>query len=183
MIHWPEMQPQLSDSRLCLRPVVRSDAPVMFAYINGDPEIMEFTTVPDDYSIETAENAVEIWDKSFANKEAMQFAITLADDTMIGHVSLHAVNFFDHHAEVGYIMNRDYRGQGIAPAAVELVADYAFAIGFRRLNAFVIEGNPASERVLHKAGFHREAVLAKYMTTRGGEQVNGLLYAKISADG
>ncbi|MFJ3877434.1 GNAT family N-acetyltransferase [Streptomyces sp. NPDC090077] len=57
------------------------------------------------------------------------------------------------HGRVSYILREDVWGLGYATAAVLLLADFAAAAGFASLGAKHHPGNPASGRVLAKAGF------------------------------
>lgn len=62
-------------------------------------------------------------------------------------------------AEIGYWLGHAYWGRGIMTEAVGAFADHLLADrGFVRLEAPVFEINPASARVLEKAGFERESV-------------------------
>ena len=62
-------------------------------------------------------------------------------------------------AEVGYWLGQAHWGRGIMSEAVRAFSDHLIARrGYLRLEAPVFETNPASARVLEKAGFHREAV-------------------------
>ncbi|MEY4322374.1 MAG: hypothetical protein RL410_155 [Actinomycetota bacterium] len=180
MIQWPETQPDLSEDEITLRAFRPDDAEVMFAYVSGDPEIIEFTTVPDPYVIEDAHKAIERWTTGFADKDCMQYAITINGGQPIGHVTLFAVDLFDHHVEIGYLLSAGARGQGLMARCVELLSDYAFAIGFRRVHARTMIENIASAKTLLKAGFEQEAVLKNYMTKRNGEQTDALLFAKFA---
>ena len=70
--------------------------------------------------------------------------------------------------EIGYWLGESYWGRGIVSQAVKLVTAYAFR-RYKpvRLQAGVSSWNIASARVLKKAGFKREAVLKRYISTRG----------------
>jgi len=62
-------------------------------------------------------------------------------------------------AEIGYWLGHAYWGRGIMSEAVRAFSDHLIARrGFLRLEAPVFETNPASARVLEKAGFERESV-------------------------
>lgn len=179
MIFWPEVQPVLQDGNLTLRPTTFEDASAMYEYIVGDMEIATFTTVPVDYTPELANAAIELWAEGFENKTLMQNAICIDDGPIIGQVSLQAVDLRDHHAEIGYLLNAAYRGQGIMTRAVSLLCDYAFGIGFRRIGAFAMERNISSIRILEKNGFSKEAVLRNYITELDNTQTDAVLYSKI----
>lgn len=179
MIVWPEIQPVLQDGDLTLRPTTIEDAPVMYDYIAGDVEISTFTTVPADYTLEMAHDAIERWSVGYQEKTVMQNAICINDGPIIGQVSLQSIDLRDHHAEIGYLLNKDFRGHGIMARAVSLLCDYAFGIGFRRLGAFAMPRNVGSIRTLEKNGFIQEAVLRNYITEVDDTQTDAILFSKI----
>jgi RimJ/RimL family protein N-acetyltransferase len=180
MIIWPEIQPILQDGNLTLRPPAPEDAGIMYDYILGDVEISTFTTVPADYTMQMAHDAIERWTNGYAEKTVMQNAICLDEGQIIGQISLQSIDLRDHHAEIGYLLNAEYRGQGIMTRAISLLCDYAFGIGFRRLGAFAMPRNFGSVRALEKNGFEREAVLRNYITELDGTQSDAVLFSKIN---
>lgn len=64
-------------------------------------------------------------------------------------------------AEVGYWLGRPFWGQGIATAALRALTTHAFdaEAELRRLYAVPFSSNPASARVLEKAGYRHEGTL------------------------
>ena len=83
------------------------------------------------------------------------------EDTFVGVGSLipqkheHRIN-----AEIGYWVGEPYWGNGYATVAVKLLTQYAFKeLDVLRLYAYVYSYNPASMRVLEKAGFQKEAII------------------------
>jgi RimJ/RimL family protein N-acetyltransferase len=86
-------------------------------------------------------------------------------------------DIYRHSAEVGYWLGEAAWGRGLATLALRAFCDYAFAtFDLRRLWAGVFSWNPASCRVLEKAGFcfegrQRDAV------TKDGQVLDLLLYA------
>ena len=179
MINWPEIQPVLQDGSLTLRPTAPDDAVAMYNYIAGDTDIATFTTVPADYTMEMAHEAIERWTTGYTEKTAMQNAICINDGPIIGQVSLQNIDFRDHHAEIGYLLNAEFRGQGIMTRAVSLLCDYAFGIGFRRLGAFAMARNLGSLRTLEKNGFAQEGILRNYITELDDTQTDAILFSKI----
>ncbi|KAL5211159.1 hypothetical protein ABZP36_006782 [Zizania latifolia] len=86
-------------------------------------------------------------------------------------------------AELGYVLARAHWGKGVATAAVKRVVATVFAEveGLERVEALVDVRNAASQRVLEKAGFRREAVMRKYCVLKG--QVKDMvMYSFISTD-
>jgi RimJ/RimL family protein N-acetyltransferase len=82
-------------------------------------------------------------------------------------------------AEVGYWVGVEHWGRGIATAAVSRICRYAFEdLGLLRVFATPIAWNPASSRVLEKAGFQREGTM-RSACIKDGKVVDMLLYAKV----
>jgi [ribosomal protein S5]-alanine N-acetyltransferase len=82
-------------------------------------------------------------------------------------------------AQFGYWLGEPFWGRGIATAAASALAHRIGEEGlFARLEAHVFEWNPASMRVLDKAGFTREAVL-RCAATKDGRLINTVLYARV----
>lgn len=71
-------------------------------------------------------------------------------------------------AELGYALGRAYWGRGYATEAVATLVDHARALGVVRLEAFSFVDNPASARVLEKAGFAFLGVIERSYPARGG---------------
>jgi RimJ/RimL family protein N-acetyltransferase len=86
------------------------------------------------------------------------------DGVVIGTVSLYVVNGMGQpgmpertEAELGYIFDPAYGGQGYATEAVTAMVAYAFdQLGVRRITAGCFAGNVASVRILEKVGMRRE---------------------------
>uniref|UniRef100_A0A7N0UI82 N-acetyltransferase domain-containing protein n=1 Tax=Kalanchoe fedtschenkoi TaxID=63787 RepID=A0A7N0UI82_KALFE len=72
-------------------------------------------------------------------------------------------------AELGYALSADHWGKGVATEAVKMVVSNVFqeVKGLDRVEGLVYADNKASQRVLEKAGFHKEGVLRKYFYVKG----------------
>jgi ribosomal-protein-serine acetyltransferase len=88
------------------------------------------------------------------------FAITRTDSAaFLGRVGLDQISARGT-ANVGYWVRTGQTGQGIATAAVRLMARFGFEdLGLRRLELLVAVDNVASRRVAEKAGAKFEGVL------------------------
>ncbi len=83
-----------------------------------------------------------------------------------------------HTATLGYWLGEDFWGRGIMPEAVAAFTDFCFEnFPLRRISAEVFASNPASARVLEKAGFVFEGRL-KNNVIKDGKLLDSLLYAK-----
>lgn len=83
-------------------------------------------------------------------------------------------------AEIGYWLGRDAWGRGIATEAVRAVTEHGFeAFGLVRVFAAVFANNPASGRVLEKAGYELEGRL-RSSVVKDGILMDSLLYARVA---
>ena len=112
-------------------------------------------------------------------KPETTFAITI-DDEVIGGIGFTIQNDVGHRsAEIGYWLGEEFWGRGIATEALSAVTEHAFSTyDLCRIYAHVFEWNPASARVLEKAGYELEGRLRKSVT-KDGRTIDRLMYAII----
>lgn len=80
-------------------------------------------------------------------------------------------------AEIGYLLNKAYWGQGFIPEALNAVLNLAFTdLKLNRVEAKFNECNRNSERVLLKVGMQKEGVF-KDSRLFNGQLVNDVQYA------
>ncbi len=110
---------------------------------------------------------------------ATEFAIVV-DGAAVGGIGIRRGTDVDRKTgEIGYWLGEPFWGRGFATEALRAVAAYAFeTLDLERLEAGVFEWNPASCRVLEKAGFHLEARLEKSVF-KDGRLIDRLLYARL----
>ena len=71
-------------------------------------------------------------------------------------------------AEVGYVLNPAFRGQGIAGEALSAVLDFAFRkMALNRVEAKCVAENASSERVMQKVGMTFEGVARSALLVKG----------------
>ena len=86
-------------------------------------------------------------------------------------------------AMIGYSMLPAYRGRGFATRAAQLLALWVFAeTGVARLIAGADVGNHGSQRVLEKAGFHREAYLRSRLPGPDGKRADDVQFVLLAED-
>jgi [ribosomal protein S5]-alanine N-acetyltransferase len=90
----------------------------------------------------------------------VNLGITINDE-VVGGIGLEPrQDVYRKTAILGYWLSEELWGRGIMPEAVKLVTNYAFTrLDFIRIQASVYSKNPASMRVLEKAGFVKEGVM------------------------
>lgn len=105
------------------------------------------------------------------------FAIEV-EGKAVGGIGIHPQSdIFCKNAELGYWLGEKYWGRGIITTAVEKTIPLAFeTCDINRIFARPFGNNPASARVLEKAGFVLEARL-KNTIFKFGEYLDELIYA------
>ncbi len=149
----------LASERLVLRPVGAADLPALHA-INADNAVTRYLPYASWRDFSEAEAWLARTDKRHREREAYHCAIRLADSgRAIGTCLLFRFDATAACAEIGYLLGREYWGQGYMQEALRVWIDFAFErLGLRRLNAEIDARNEASARVLERCGFEREGL-------------------------
>ncbi len=110
------------------------------------------------------------------------FAIVV-DGEAAGNVSLRPGDDVERlSAEIGYWLGAAFWGRGIVSDAVRAATAYAFAeLALVRVFAVPFARNPASSRVLEKAGYVREGRLRR-SAVKDGELLDQYMYAALRDD-
>jgi [ribosomal protein S5]-alanine N-acetyltransferase len=122
----------------------------------------------------------ELWLEIAASPGAsIQLAIEVEGHPAGGIGAIAGEGIYASTAQFGYWLGEAYWGRGIATAAATALASRIGGEGlFARLEAQVFEWNPASMRVLEKAGFRRDAVL-RCAATKDGQLIDTVLYSRV----
>ena len=131
---------------------------------------------PYPYTLKHAEEWVRF---ALSQVPETNFAIASSSE-VIGGIGLRlGEDVYRHTAEIGYWLGEPFWGKGIATGAVLAMTEHAFAcFDLQRIEAHVYEWNPASARVLEKAGYIWEGRLRKCIT-KEGRTMDVFLYARV----
>jgi len=152
-------EPTLTGARVQLRPLRASDADDLFA-VHSDPRVMRYWSHAPWTDREQAVARIAQLAHDRANAEFYTWANTLADDRLIGTVSLFAVNRNQRRGEIGYALAASAWGHGYANEGLSLAIAHAFGtIGLERLEADIDPRNEASCKLVERVGFQREGLL------------------------
>jgi RimJ/RimL family protein N-acetyltransferase len=138
----------LRTERLFLRPAWLEDAPELTRAIGQEPVVRMLSRVPWPYREEHARQ----WIEGAKDPRLPTLLVTLPDEggQIVGCCGLHED---EGRIEVGYWIEPGYWGRGYATEALRGVLALARLIGHRRIVSRHAVDNPASGRVLRKAGF------------------------------
>jgi ribosomal-protein-alanine N-acetyltransferase len=161
--------PVLRAGDLELRQVAASDTPDVFP-IFSDPEVVQYYDLDPLETLGQAQEMIERWADRFQKRQAIRWGITVGqEEHVIGTCGLFIQSAWK--GGLGYDLARPYWRQGIMTKALGRVIRFAFdTVELNRLEALVIPGNVASERLLGKLGFTREGLLREYMFFKGRHQ-------------
>lgn len=164
----PAERPALATPRLLLRAFADADAPRV-QLLAGDDAVAETTLViPHPYPDGAAEAWIAWQVQEWAGSRRATWAIARRDDGLL----LGAIDLFfrpaRRQAGAGYWVGRDYWGQGIATEALTAVMACGFEqFGLHRIEASHLVRNPASGRVMAKAGMRFEGTMRESVLCRG----------------
>jgi RimJ/RimL family protein N-acetyltransferase len=155
--------PRLETPRLILRGFVSADGPRV-QQLAGDRAIAATTmNIPHPYPDGAAEEWIATHRETFDSGKGANFAVTLrSTGELIGGCGL-VIREIHKRAELGYYIGKQYWGNGYATEAAKAVIQYAFSRGIHRVFAEHYHTNPASGRVLQKAGMKHEGTLRQHM--------------------
>ena len=175
---------ELVSSGLRLRPWRIGDAPAVLPALR-DPAIARWNPVDrPDPDLRVAQAWVEDRGDWTGSEHASFAVVSVDDDVLLGSVSLFKIDRVHGNAEIGYWTVPRSRGRGVATAAVDLVARWAFDLGeLHRVQLYHAVDNPASCRVATKAGFLLEGGPRESFRYGDGQLHDEHLHGRLATDG
>ena len=168
---------ELKLKRCTIRNCRLSDAESLAKHANNrNVSIKLRDRFPYPYTIEDAKRFLE---RVVAKQDLEEIFCIDIGGALVGTIGLHRGE--DVHrltAEMGYWLSEEFWGKGIMSEVVPAFVDYCFEnFSLTRMFATTYVTNPASSRVLEKAGFVFEGRLRKNII-KEGQILDSLLYAK-----
>lgn len=168
--------------RLTARRPTADDAPAVFAAYASDPEVTRYLSWRHYTEVEPLRaflgTLVRTWEEDDGGHYGWLLCLR-GGDAPIGSIGL---GIDVHGAAIGYVLARPYWGRGLMAEALRYVAAWALAQpSLHRAWAFCDVENPASARVMEKAGFIREGLLRRWHVcpSIGPEPRDCLVYARV----
>jgi RimJ/RimL family protein N-acetyltransferase len=157
-----------------------SDVASLVRHIN-DPTVYQNTaTIPSPYTEADAEAWFRIVQQNLeAHSLPCNWAIRHESAGLIGVISCFCrTGATGHKDEIGYWLAAPFRGQGLMTDVVRAFCAWLWASRPQlvRIEAWVYAHNPASARLLEKAGFEREGYARKF-EYKDGAHIDALLLA------
>lgn len=129
--------------------------------LRSNPAVMQYVPRPLINTKKEALAHIELIEDKIVANVGINWAITLKDNPkmigIIGHYKIQPENF---RSEIGYMLLPQFNGKGIITEAVKVIIQYGFEqLQLHSIEAIIDPENSASEKVLQKNGFVKEAHL------------------------
>ncbi len=164
--------PTLMTARLTLRGMKTMDSYDMYEYACRQ-DVTRYLTWQPHPSRDYTKDYLDYIGKCYRNGEFFDWAVIWCADgdmyrKMIGTCGFTRFDFDNNSAEVGYVINPEFRGRGVAPEALSRVLEFGFReLKLNRIEARYMVGNEVSRRVMEKVGMKFEGVRRQSLLNRG----------------
>jgi ribosomal-protein-alanine N-acetyltransferase len=150
--------PIIETARLRLREIVPADADVLYR-LRRDPAVTTYLDRDNDRDITVVHELIAKIGKSLEQGDGITWALSLRDSPeLIGTLGFWRIDKAHHRAEIGYTLFPQFWRQGLMTEAIEAIMVYGFHhLKLHSVEANTAVGNTASQTLLERSGFVREA--------------------------
>lgn len=160
--------PEMESERLIFRTIKKKDLNDIFEY-SSDPRTSEYLLWEPHESVEFTKKFIDIILSKYKSGEYNDWAIVLKESKkMIGTCGLTRIDERNRTIEIGYVINPEYWGRGLATEAAKRVVKFAFEeLGANRVEARFLYGNERSLNVMKKIGMKFEGYIRESLFVKG----------------
>ncbi|MCL1858614.1 MAG: GNAT family N-acetyltransferase [Oscillospiraceae bacterium] len=175
---------EIETSRLLLRRFNMSDANEIFREWASYDNVTKYLRWEKHKSISETKTFLMNVISDYERVNYYNWGIQLKDEgILIGAVSANIISERDKNATLGYCLGERFWNLGYTSEALRAVIDYMFYdVDINRVEACHSIKNPASGRVMQKAGMIKEGRLRQEYMTGGGEYQDVDLYGLVKED-
>lgn len=175
---------RLETDRLILRRLELDDAEAMFNGWCNDFEVARYLPWDPHGKIEVTNELLEMWVNDYNNSHTYRWIVVLKNENRpIGTIDVVNKDINNSIFEVGYCYSKDSWGKGIGSEALNCVVSYLFdEVGVDVITADHNENNPASGRVMQKAGMKKDGFLRSRVIDKITKERVGLVVYSITRD-
>lgn len=164
---------EIETKRLRLRPIDLEDTEDVFDYSSDADNT--YYVYPKHRTIDDTIFSIVNY---FMNEPLGKYGIELKDEgRLIGTIDIR-IKPIKLSAEIGYILSKDYQGQGYATEAADAILKLAFEVlELEKVYATSNSKNSSSEAVMIRLGMKKEGELRHHELWKNGEWIDLLQYA------
>ena len=173
----------LESNRLILRKFTLDDAEAMYNNWESDPECCKYLAWDVAKSVDETKELLQSWVSAYENG-ALNWVVEIkATGEIIGNICVMELNKKHSTAAIGYCYGSKFWGNGYATEALRTVIEYLLNdCGLYLVEASRISGNPASGRVMEKAGMRKDGVLRSRRINKHTKERNDAVVYSIIKD-
>lgn len=168
------------DGEVVLREIVEDDLPLMAKYANNKKVSINLRDAfPNPYTIDDAKRFF----KMVNEQDPKTFLAIEFNGEYVGNISLlPGKDVYRKSAEIGYFIGESFWNKGIATKVVNLITKFGFEkLDIVRIYTGIFDYNKASQRVLEKCDFQKEATF-KDAIFKNGKLYDEVRFAKLKND-
>lgn len=173
----------LETERLILRKFNLEDAEGMYNNWATDPLCNRYLEWSLHKNIDETKAIISMWIDEY-DKGAYNWIVELKDThEVIGSITAVHIHKEDLNVEIGYCYGSKYWGNGYGTEALKRVIDFFLNdCNMHLVEACHISGNPASGRVMEKAGMKKDAILRDRRINKDTNGLNDLIFYSITKE-
>lgn len=174
---------RLETERLILRRFKLNDVENVYNGWVRDKQTTKYLSWNIHKNIEETEEIIRNWINEYENGYYHWVVELKQTGDLIGSISSVNINYKNNNLEIGYCYSSKYWGNGYATEALRRVIEFLLL----ECDVYLIEtrhisGNPASGRVMEKAGMKKDGVLRNRRINKATGEYNDLIYYSITKD-
>ncbi len=176
--------PKIEDDDILLKQVEKQDLND-YAEINMNEVLYRYKPGEPRKTIAAVENIIGHHERDFYKKKIINLGIYLKKDNnkMVGVAEVFDFDNTVSVVTIGYTLNQNYWGQGIATKTTALLLKYLFnEIDVNRIQAFVMPQNEKSKMVLIRNKFMKEGTIRQGNYWRGRGVVDLEVYSILKSE-
>lgn len=159
--------PIIRTERLTLRRITNKDLNDVFEY-SKNPETTKYLLWYPHATIRDTKRFISVINKKYREGDFFEWGVEY-NGKMIGTAGFTSFNLLANSAEIGYVINPQYKGMGIATEAARAVIKFGFeALKLNRIEARYMIENTRSLRVMQKCDMTPEGVARKAVMSKSG---------------
>lgn len=179
------MNPSFQQSGILIRPVTPDDRASLYAAVRESMDTVGrwMSWCHPDYSINDTDGWIALCQRNWQSGTDREFGIFDAGSgEALGCVGINQINSVHNFGNLGYWVRAGHIGRGIASAAAQLTAQFAFReLKLFRLEVLARVDNLASRRVAEKLGCQFECI-ARSRIVFSGRPYDAALYSLLPGE-
>lgn len=128
----------------------------------NDYDVVKFTNQK---NLKHTFNSVKFYVKEKLESDDELLLGFFSNNLHIGNIKIGPINFYNRNTQISYIVgNKNFWGTGIATSVISYIVNYCFeSLDLHKVSALTYSNNIASQKVLIKNNFIKEAIIKKQL--------------------